>query len=562
MTNRNLSLAILGTIALAFVGCDEAPCISSETHICGPSLSSETHFLTCQSDEECPWHGECEVPPEDLVFPEDMEVLMVCLDIDSGELISDECGEQLWFADTDEDTFGDIDNRLVGCRQPDGYVENSDDCDDGDSERAPNLEEGDECDGIDNDCDGVVDNGSSDTTEYCLDEDGDSVGAFTAVALCAEPARWSEECADCDDTNGEVGACGDGFFCSSAPSPDCIAEGSCLVNADCENPDSQLCRDSVCVDRCDSERNPEIIRPNILFALERSASMNNGIGGTPKWEIAATIITDLLADPTKANAAEYNLVLYPDREVLEEGSCQESETQCSQSVMSVETSAGTLEVPGDFQPESAELISSLLTATIEDNDHLLAPGCPGRTRNPDCAMAQVRDLAGLAETDRASYVVLITTGVQGFCSPGATGCPDAAESLSELYVEQGVQTFVLAFGSSHAVVLREWAEAGGVDYEAIDEAYASDGFMVIDNTEQFRAALWDAIGTTQCEVVLSEEPTEEETMLVFVDGNEIAEDSENGWQRQGTDLTFSATACDLIRESEDAEVEVVYTCAE
>jgi len=518
--------------------------------------------MECATDEECPWHGTCGEPPADLVFPEDMEVLMVCVDIDSGEAIAQECGEQLWFADSDEDTFGDVEDSLIGCRQPTGYVENSDDCDDGDAERAPNLEEGNDCDGKDNDCDGVVDNGSSDTTEYCLDEDGDGVGAFTPVALCAEPPQWSEECGDCDDGNNQVGACGDGFFCSSAPSPDCIAEGSCLVNADCENPESQLCRDAVCVDRCDSERSPEIIRPNILFALERTATMNNGIGGTPKWEIAVTVITELLADPTKANSANYNLVLFPDRDNFEEGACQESETKCFQTEMEVDTPAGALSIPGEFEPESAELISSLLSATIEDDDHPLAPGCPGRNRNPDCALAQVRGLEGLAETDRASYVVLITTGVQENCSPDLTGCPDRVESLSELHLEQGVQTFVLSFGSSHAVALRELAAAGGVDYEAIDETYASDGFMVIDNTEQFREALWDAIGTTQCEIQLSEEPSDREATLVFVNGNEIAEDSENGWQRNGTDLTFSASACDLIRESDNADIEVVYSCAE
>jgi hypothetical protein len=60
-----------------------------------------------------------------------------------------------WFADQDEDWYGDPDVVVHACDQPDGFVPSSDDCDDGDEDVNPGTAE--RCNGIDDDCDGVVD---------------------------------------------------------------------------------------------------------------------------------------------------------------------------------------------------------------------------------------------------------------------------------------------------------------------------------------------------------------------------------------------------------------------
>jgi hypothetical protein len=64
--------------------------------------------------------------------------------------------ENLWYADQDEDGFGDDSDYMASCEQPEGYVSDNTDCDDGDSEINPDFIE--IMDGKDNDCDGQVDN--------------------------------------------------------------------------------------------------------------------------------------------------------------------------------------------------------------------------------------------------------------------------------------------------------------------------------------------------------------------------------------------------------------------
>ncbi|MFH1465372.1 MAG: MopE-related protein [Pseudomonadota bacterium] len=65
-----------------------------------------------------------------------------------------------WYADRDGDGYGDALDHKLSCRQPSGYVGDAGDCDDGDAGVHPDAEEA--TDGVDNDCDGVVDDGGGD----------------------------------------------------------------------------------------------------------------------------------------------------------------------------------------------------------------------------------------------------------------------------------------------------------------------------------------------------------------------------------------------------------------
>lgn len=86
-------------------------------------------------------------------------------------------------------------------RDGDGYAA-KDDCDDGNFSRNPGLDE--VCDGLDNDCDGQVDEGVK--TKYYEDADGDAFGNPDAdpVRDCSLPPGYALNDLDCDDSDRSV----------------------------------------------------------------------------------------------------------------------------------------------------------------------------------------------------------------------------------------------------------------------------------------------------------------------------------------------------------------------
>ena len=103
------------------------------------------------------------------------------------------CVEVEWFLDGDNDGYGDDNQTTLACDQPDGFVDQGGDCDDGDGNRNPGQEE--LCDDQDNDCDPLVDEYSP-SNEMCagctLGEFGDSVYWF-----CEATANYSGSRTEC-----------------------------------------------------------------------------------------------------------------------------------------------------------------------------------------------------------------------------------------------------------------------------------------------------------------------------------------------------------------------------
>ncbi|MCB9688160.1 MAG: putative metal-binding motif-containing protein [Alphaproteobacteria bacterium] len=110
-----------------------------------------------------------------------------------------------FYRDDDQDGFGVDTDTTEGCALPDGYAPAAGDCDDVDRHVHPFAREG--CDGIDNDCNELVDDDDPDldlalALTWWPDDDQDGYGDGTqqALVMCAPPdAFWSEDGRDCDD---------------------------------------------------------------------------------------------------------------------------------------------------------------------------------------------------------------------------------------------------------------------------------------------------------------------------------------------------------------------------
>ncbi len=113
-------------------------------------------------------------------------------------------GESTWYADTDGDAFGDDSRSISACSPGVGYVADNTDCVDTNVDIYPGAVE--LCDGLDNDCDGFVDEGSTpDGTTWYADLDADGYGDPTnTVSTCSEPDGYVCDGGDCDDGDPEI----------------------------------------------------------------------------------------------------------------------------------------------------------------------------------------------------------------------------------------------------------------------------------------------------------------------------------------------------------------------
>ncbi|MAA79728.1 MAG: hypothetical protein CL916_10750, partial [Deltaproteobacteria bacterium] len=129
------------------------------------------------------------------------------IDNDCSQQVDDNAVDAItWYLDLDNDGYGRVNSTLISCIQPQGYVDNSQDCDDGDVLNNPQGIE--ICDTEDNDCDGLIDDADGDldlSTQrtFGLDLDNDGFGSSdSVVSACVAPSSsYRANTLDCDDTD-------------------------------------------------------------------------------------------------------------------------------------------------------------------------------------------------------------------------------------------------------------------------------------------------------------------------------------------------------------------------
>jgi hypothetical protein len=112
---------------------------------------------------------------------------------------------QNYFADLDGDGYGNPNSVSAACTQPAGYVTNKTDCNDDPLNGGAAIHPGasEICNGIDDDCDGQIDEGVQ--TVFYPDADNDTYGNTAAsIKSCTQPPGCVTVGGDCNDNNSNI----------------------------------------------------------------------------------------------------------------------------------------------------------------------------------------------------------------------------------------------------------------------------------------------------------------------------------------------------------------------
>jgi Putative metal-binding motif/Secretion system C-terminal sorting domain/Fibronectin type III domain/SprB repeat len=131
-----------------------------------------------------------------------------------------------FFLDVDQDGFGDSSVIFTDCNGT--FAHNSNDCNDNNVLINPNATE--LCNGIDDNCNGVIDENG--TIQAYIDADADGFGAGAAVMLCQMLPGYAATACDCNNTNAVI-------------NPNALEIAANLIDDDCNGIIDDACSKNV-----------------------------------------------------------------------------------------------------------------------------------------------------------------------------------------------------------------------------------------------------------------------------------------------------------------------------
>lgn len=126
----------------------------------------------------------------------------VCDSVDNdcdGE--ADEGAKITYYYDGDRDGFGTAGSTYTACTAPVGYVAQAGDCNDTNASIYPGAAES--CDGVDNNCNGSIDEGFVTTFYYDGDKDGYGQTSLS-IRACSAPVGYVSAGGDCNDQDASI----------------------------------------------------------------------------------------------------------------------------------------------------------------------------------------------------------------------------------------------------------------------------------------------------------------------------------------------------------------------
>jgi hypothetical protein len=402
-------------------------------------LSSCTSSTDQDKDGFGVLQGDCD-DHDDTIHPAAPEVCNGIDDDCDGNVDDEAAGGDWFYPDGDSDGYGQTAFPAQHCAESVPlWARERGDCDDGDPAIHPGADE--LCNGIDEDCDGRIDEGSVDAATWYADDDGDGWGDDAQTwPACSQPSGWVAEGGDCDDGDPSVHP-GAEEFCWTEGDDDCDG----LIN----DPEAADCQDWY--EDADGDgyggAGACLCEPEEPYTLDSSedcddsdAAVHPGAVEVDDW------VDDDCDGRVEYPVSSFDVVLYGEDEL--------------------DVASTSLAAVGDVDGDGWE---DIMVGAWGDDNNGSASGSVYLVRGPVTASMALADahaqLEGAAYADKAGYAVAGAGDQDGDGLPdlaiGAMNLDEGATDAGGVYVISGTVSGVVPL-AEEAVLIWGTEASGGV----------------------------------------------------------------------------------------------------